>query len=212
MIRVIIGAVPAALAMFVIGFIFFASGLQNIATRSLDDLPAAAVQQSLSANLRGTGTYVIPNPDKSAQQNVMYGQGPVTTIHYNAKGFAAMDSQALLGGLIMNFIAALLIGAALIGIDRRVPDFASRARVVTILAVAAGLYMRLGEPIYHHHDWPHFIYLFVADVAALVVAGLIIARWFLPRGDSAVHAEHAVHDHPHASVAEAEARERNERA
>jgi hypothetical protein len=210
MIRVIIGAVPAALAMFVIGFIFFASGLQNLATRNLDDVPAAAVQQSLAANLKGTGTYAIPNPDKSAQQNVMYGQGPVATVHYNAKGFPAMDSQALLGGLIMNFIVALLIGAALIGMDRRVPDFASRARVVAILAVAAGIYMHLGEPIYHHHDWPHFIYLFIADVTAFIVAGLIIARWFLPRGVSAAPAVHHPHDHPHASVAEAEVRERKE--
>ena len=56
MIRVIIGAVPAALAMFVIGFIFHLSGLQNIATRGLDDLPAAAVQQNLAANQPGTGT------------------------------------------------------------------------------------------------------------------------------------------------------------
>lgn len=208
MIRVIIGAVPAALAMFVIGFIFFASGLQNIATRNLDDLQAAAVQQSLAANLQGTGTYAIPNPDRSAQQNVMYGQGPIATIHYNAKGFPAMDSSALLGGLIMNFIVALLIGAALIGIDRRVPDFASRARLVAIFAVAAGLFMHLGEPIYHHHDWPHFLYLFVADVAALIAAGLIIARWFLPRGASAPATANAAH--PHASVAEAEQRERDE--
>lgn len=181
MIRVIIGAVPAALAMFVIGFIFFASGLQNIATRSLDDAPAAAVQQSLAANLPGTGTYTVPNPEGSSAQTVMYGKGPIATVHYNMAGYPAMDAGSLLGGLVLNFIVALLIGAALIGIDRRVPDFASRARVVAILAIAAAAYMHLGEPIYYHHDWPHFIYLFVGDAAALVAAGLIIARWFLPR-------------------------------
>ncbi len=185
MIRVIIGAVPAALAMFVIGFLFFASGLQNIASRSLDDTQAAAVQQSLAANLPATGTYSVPSPDSSSQQTVMYGRGPVATIHYNSKGFAAMDAGALVGGLVMNFIVALLIGTALIGIDRRVPDFASRTKVVGILAVAASIYMHLGEPLYYHHDWGHFIYLFIADAAALIAAGLIIARWFLPKGDGA---------------------------
>jgi hypothetical protein len=44
---------------------------------------------------------------------------------------------SLIMGLVLNFIVALLIGAALIGIDRRVPDFASRYRVVVIVAVAA---------------------------------------------------------------------------
>jgi hypothetical protein len=185
MFRVIIGAVPAALAMFVIGFLFFASGLQNISTRSLDDAQAAAVQQTLASSLQGTGTYTIPNPEGSAAQTVMYGKGPIATVHYNMAGFPAMDATALVGGLVLSFIVALLIGAALVGIDRRVPDFASRARVVVIMAVAASAFNHLGEPLYYHHDWGHFIYLFVADSLALVAAGLIIARWFLPKGDSA---------------------------
>jgi hypothetical protein len=186
MLRVIIGAVPAALAMFVIGFLFFASGLQNISTRVLDDSQAAAVQQTLASTLQGSGTYVVPNPDASSAQTVMYGKGPVATVHYNSNGFASMDAGALIGGLVLNFIVALLIGAALIGIDRRVPDFASRARVVVILAVAAAALCHLKEPLFYHHSWGHLIYAFVADSLALAAAGLIIAKWFLPKGDSAV--------------------------
>jgi hypothetical protein len=30
-----------------------------------------------------------------------------------------------------------------------------------------------------HHDWTHFIYLFVADSLMLVAGGVIVA-WFLP--------------------------------
>jgi hypothetical protein len=191
MVRVIIGAVPAALAMFVIGFIFFASGLQNIAMRTLPDTQAAAVQQSLATNLPATGTYSIPNPEESSAQTVMYGRGPIATIHYNRGGFASMDAGALIGGLVLNFVVALLIGAALIGIDRRVPDFESRARVVGIVAIAASAFTHLGEPIYYHHDWVHFIYLFIADSAALLAAGLIIARWFLPRPAAGVAGETA---------------------
>ncbi len=66
------------------------------------------------------------------------------------------------------------------GIAGRVPDFASRAKAAVLFSVAAAAFMRLGEPIFYHHDWAHFIYLFIADALALSVAGLIIARWFLP--------------------------------
>jgi hypothetical protein len=192
MFRVIIGAVPAGLAMFVLGFIFFASGLQNIAIGSLPDAQAAAVRQALAANLttEGTGTYLIPNRDSSPEQASMYGDGPVATVHYNTKGFANNDSGSLIGGLVLNLIVALLIGAALIGIDRRVPDFGTRARVVGILAVAASALMHLKEPLFYHHDWPHFIYLFLADAVTLTVGGVIIARWFLPKGVSAVDDTH----------------------
>ena len=127
MIRVIIGAVPAALAMFVIGFIFFGTPLAKLGTASLDNAKAATVQQALAASIPATGTYAVPDVQTREQTN-MYSRGPIATIHYNSRGFAAMDAGALLGGLVMNFVVALLIGAALIGIDRRVPDFGSRAR------------------------------------------------------------------------------------
>jgi hypothetical protein len=56
--------------------------------------------------------------------------------------------------------------------------------VAVIIAVAAAAFVHLGEPIYWHHDWGHFIYLFVADALMLTAAGLILA-WFLPGGSAA---------------------------
>jgi hypothetical protein len=179
MARVLIGSIAAALAMFVIGFIFYATPLTRIHVGSLDNGPAAAVQQALAANVPGSGTYHVPST-ATAEQTVMYGQGPIATLHYNAKGYAAPDPKSMIGGLLLDFVTALLIGAALIGIDRRVPDFPSRARLVVLFSIAASAYLHLGEPIWYHHDWGHFIYLFIVDAATLAAGGLIIARWFLP--------------------------------
>jgi hypothetical protein len=178
--RMIIGTAVAAIAMFFIGFVFFGPlGLNHIATGTVDDTQAAAVQRALAANLPHTGTYFVPSAGSSPAQTVMYGQGPIATIHYNTAGFAAMDPGALGIGLAFNFFIALLIGIALIGIDGRVTDFGSRARVAVIIAVASAAFIHLGEPIYYHHDWPNFIYAFVADGLMLAAAGLILA-WFLP--------------------------------
>jgi len=189
MVRVIVGAAVAAVVMFIIGFIFFGPlGLSNLASRSLDDVPAATIQQTLAANLPASGTYFVPAPEHSAQQTVMYGQGPIATIHYNVGGFAAIDTTTMIVGLVFNFIVALLIGAALIGIDRRVTDFPSRAKVAVIIAVAAAAFIHLGEPIYYHHDWSHFIYLFVADALMLAAAGIVLA-WFLPNHAGAAPAD-----------------------
>jgi hypothetical protein len=185
MLRVIIGAAVAAIAMFVVGFICFGPiGLSNIASGSIGDVQAATVRDALAANLPRTGTFFVPDAETSAAQTVMYGQGPIATIHYNVGGFPAMDTNTLLMGLVFNFLVALTMGAALIGIDRRVPDFRSRSRVAIYIALAATAFTHLGEPIYYHHDWPHFIYLFVADGAALVVAALILA-WSLPASRAA---------------------------
>jgi len=178
--RVLIGSIAAALAMFVIGFIFYGTPLNRIHVGSLDNAPAAAVQQALAANVPRSGTYHVPSTVTS-EQTIMYGQGPIATVHYNTKGYAAPDPAAMIGGLLLDFVTALLIGAALIGIDRRVPDFPSRARLVVLFSIAASAYMHLGEPIWYHHDWGHFVYLFIVDALTLAAGGLIIARWFLPR-------------------------------
>lgn len=180
MIRVIIGSFVAAIAMFVIGFIFFGPlGLNGIATRSVEDTRAAAISSVLGANLPETGTYMIPNDQKSPAQTAMYGTGPIATVHYNAGGFVAGGDPATLGtGFLFNFAVALLIGLALMGIDGRVRDFGSRARVAVILALAGAAFTHLSEPIYYHHDWAYFIYVFVADALMLAAAGIIVA-WFL---------------------------------
>lgn len=178
MVRVIIGAAVAAIAMLFIGFIFFATPLARLSTAKIDDSQAASVQQTLAASLPRTGTYQVPGTDTAAQTN-MYSRGPIATIHYNIGGFAAEDATMFVFGFLFNFVVALLIGAALIGIDRRVPDFGSRSRVAVLIAVAASAFNHLGEPVYWHHDWGHFLYLFIADAAALSAAGLILS-WFLP--------------------------------
>ena len=187
MVRVIIGAAVAAVAMFFIGFIFFVTPLAKLSMAKINDSQAAAVQQALAANLPRTGTYSVPGMDTKAQTN-MFSRGPIATVHYNSGGFAAFDAPSLAKGLVLNFLVALLIGAALIGIDRRVPDLGSRARVAVIIAVAATAYNHLGEPIYWHHDWGHFLYLFIADALTLAAAGIIIA-WFLPRSRAAAPAD-----------------------
>lgn len=174
--RAIIGAVAAAVAMFILGFIFFASGLQKTVISGLEDVPAATVQQVLATSLPETGTYVVPDPEASSGQTVMYGRGPVATVHYNTSGFPAMDSSALLGGFIQMLVVTLLMAAALYLLSRHVAGFAERAKMLVLAVLAATVFMRLGDPIWYHHGWAYAIYLFVTDTISLIVAGVIILK------------------------------------
>jgi len=185
--RMLIGSVAAAVAMFITGFIFFVTPLGGLAYSTVGEQQQADIQQVLAANLaQKTGTYQIPRAEQSSRATVMYGTGPIATIHYNSRGFSASSTEQLVTGFIHELIVALLMGFALLTIAARVPDFGSRAKLVILFSVAGGVLAHLGEPIWYHHDWPHFIYLFVGDTAMLVVGGLVIARWFLPRAEPGV--------------------------
>ena len=128
--------------------------------------------------------------------------GPVATIHYNVNGqVAGMTAGLALKGLIFNFAIALAMGLGLIGIDGRVKDFGSRARVVAIIAVAAAAFAHLGIPLYYPQDWTYYVYLFLADGIALAVGGVIVA-WFI----KVEPAQAAVGEEPRETAGEDESR------
>ena len=177
--RALIGGVAAAVAMFIIGFIFFATPLYKLGTRSLDDAQAAAVQQAMAANLPATGTYFVPSGDTS-EQAVMYGRGPVATVHYNTGGFSIADPTVMVSGFLHMLVVCLLMAVSLYTLSLHIPGFGERVRLLVLGVVGAAVYMKLGDPIWYHQDWGHAIYLFIADCVSLIVAGLVILK-LLPR-------------------------------
>lgn len=182
MIRTILGGLVGGFAMYVVGFIFWGTPLSRLAFTGLDDTKSAALQQALAANLTqsGTGTYPIPWPGTQAG-TTLYGKGPIAMVHFNTDGFPVMDSGALLAGLILALVSAGIIAFALSIIAPFVTDFAARAKLVIAFSVAIPLYIHIGQPLFNHAPWPYFIYSFLCDALGFIVAGLVIARWFLPR-------------------------------
>ncbi|HKR16589.1 hypothetical protein [Rhizorhapis sp.] len=182
MVRTILGGIAGGFAMYVVGFIFWGTPLSRIALSKTGDLESATIQQALAANLTesGSGSYPIPWPG-TPQGTTLYGRGPTAMVHFNTSGFPVMDSAALLAGLILAIVSALIIAFALRTVGHYFADFGLRARLVAAFAVAIPLYIHIGQPIFNHAPWPYFVYSFVCDVLGFLAAGLVIARWFLPR-------------------------------
>lgn len=182
MVKLVLGAVAGGIAQFLVGFIFWGTPLQRLAFTRAGEMENAAVQAALAQNLTatGTGTYTIPWPG-TAQGTTLYGQGPIATVHFNVGGFPAFDSGALIGGLILSILTAFLIALALRSVAPYVTGFAERVRLVALFAAAAVLYLDLGQPVFSHYGWGYFIFAAICDLIGLVVAGAVIARWFLPR-------------------------------
>lgn len=173
--RALVGAVAAAIAMFILGFLFFATPLSGIGSRTVEDAPAAQVQASLAQNLPATGTYFVPSADTAAQ-TTLYGRGPIATIHYNSQGFAHDDAATMIGGFVHMLVVAFLMAAGLGLLSRHVFAFGDRARLLVLGVLAAMIWVHLGRPIWYHHDWSFAIYSFIADSVSLIVAGLVILK------------------------------------
>lgn len=181
MFRTIIGGLVGGVILFVAGFIFWATPLGEIPYSRATDAQNAAVQLALAQNLTpsGTGAYIIP-AHATAQGAVLYAQGPVATVHYNTAGFSPDDMTMLLPGFIAAVIAGLLMAFGLAALGGGGRSYASTARLVVLLSLGICVWEFLATPIFNHFGWRYWIYAFFTESVSLILAGLVIARWFLP--------------------------------
>ena len=77
--------VPIGIAMFIVGFLFWATPLHYLGYSRANDAQNAAVQLSLAQNLPHTGRYTVPNPASQVGANG-YSKGPIATIDFPRPG------------------------------------------------------------------------------------------------------------------------------
>lgn len=174
MVRTIVGGLLGGFALYLVGFLFWGTPLSALAFHRASAQASANLQTAMAQALTptGSGVYVIPDP-ATAQGTILYGKGPVALVHYNSAGFPVTDSAALIGGLILALVVGVVIALAL---RFAAADFGSRARAAILFALAAVLWLHIGQAVFNHAPWGYILYLAVSDFVALAVAGLIAAK------------------------------------
>jgi hypothetical protein len=197
MARTIIGGLVGGIVLFVLGYVFWATPLGDIAYKNAGDAQNAAIQTALATNLTptGTGTYIVPS-HHSAGGAVLYAKGPIATVDFNTAGFSPDDLSMLLPGFIVALASGLLFAFGLAAVGGGGRSFAGMARLVVLASLGFTTWEFLGAPIFNHFGWGYWIYAFLAESVSLIAAGLVIARWFLPRTRAAAPA----HSEPSATA------------
>lgn len=182
MTRSFLGGIVAGFILFALGFLFWQTPLSGIAYKNLPDAQGAAVQTALAQNLSqtGTGTYRVPDP-KNQQGALLFAKGPVATVDYNTDGFSPTGTAGLIPGLIIALGAGMLIAFGLGGVAAG-RTFGDLARLVVLTSLGMCAWIFLATPVANHFGWGFWIYAFVTEAISFVVAGLAVARWFVPQG------------------------------
>jgi hypothetical protein len=181
MIRTIIGGFVGGIIMFLVGYIFWATPLGEIPYLHAGDPQSTAVQLAMQQNLgpTGTGAYIIPNY-LTASGAGQYSDGPIATVHFNTQGYSRDDLSMILPGFISAVVAGLLMAFGLAAVGGGGRRFASSARLVVLFSLGITVWVILAQPIFNHFGWRYWIYSYVAESTGLILAGLVIARWFMP--------------------------------
>jgi hypothetical protein len=189
MVRTFIGGIVGGLILFVVGYIFWATPLGELPYTRTGDAQNAAVQLSLNQNLTptGTGAYIIP-AHASAEGAANYAHGPIATVYFNTSGFSPDDMSMIAPGLGLALVAGVLMAFGLAAVGGGGRSFGGTAKLVVLYSLAFTVWEYLATPVFNHYGWRFWIYAFTAETVSLILAGLVIARWFLPAERSAAPA------------------------
>jgi hypothetical protein len=182
--RLAFGSLIAAVAMFLLGFLFYGSPLFNVARVDIPADTQLAVHAALQA-LPKTGFYAVPFAESGdAALVAAHAAGPIATIHLTKPGSPVMDPSIMIAGFLHMFVSAFLLGYILWAMRGRLGEFDGRMKLVALIAFATTVYFNIGKAVWWPGGWTFNLYVAVADFTMLLAAGFIIARWFMPRSAS----------------------------
>jgi len=179
MLKLAIGAVLAAVAMFFWGFAYWGSGLVDPFAHMTVEAQDA-VTQAFTANLTADGVYFIPESQgvPEDQWAARMAAGPIAMFNYKSSGAAPMTTTMGLGFAHM-LLTALLIGAFLRYVTTA-DTYLARFKLVVCIGFIAAVFTHLGQPIWWHYPWAYSLLGAIYDFGGYVIAGAVLAYFVSP--------------------------------
>ncbi len=174
----------AAVAMFVLGAIYWMSPFPySVLGRVADDSAAAA---QLSKIFPATGTYLIPGAylDPKVAASLME-QGPSATVQFVKEGHALMAPTVMVAGFVHYWVIALLLTFFLNHIRSTFHGYSCVVKAAAVIGVLAAGLINFSDPIWWHHPWPWHLVCAAYNVLEFIVAGLVLGIFLKPAGTAA---------------------------
>lgn len=163
-----VGALVAAIVMFVLGFVFFGL-LGSMLAAPLDPARASAIQALLAEQLNATGDYMVPADEES------WMRGPSAIVKFVVAGGTNSMPVAMGLGYLHLVVSALIMG---LGLRAAGGDAGRRMSVAFWYGLAATVFMHLGDPVWYGFAWRTTLIKFAFDGIMFIAGGLVLARWF----------------------------------
>jgi hypothetical protein len=180
MFKLIVGSLLAALAMFLVGGIYWgALPLVPFGTETTqgDDSFAAA----MLAAMPKSGTYTVPDlHGDMATLEQKHLRGPIAMIHVHREGMPPMDGGMMFRGFLQGWasvaVAALLLQMVLPALR----SYGSRVWFFMLLGLVIAVFKDGAGAIWWHYGpkWATVVALY--DLLAWLAAGLVLAKFLKP--------------------------------
>ena len=169
----------AALAMFVLGTIFWMSPLPYMTLSSTANDDAAST--ALGKIFPTTGFYLVPGPHGEPKEiEAIYARGPIAFVHFVKEGFPMMEPSTFVKGYIHYFVIAVLLMIMLTKANALFDTFMCRVKFSTFIGVLGAVAICFSDPIWWHHTWGWHAMGALYTVLEFATAGAVLAKFSMP--------------------------------
>lgn len=116
---------------------------------------------------------------------VFYGSPLMAMLGLSFGDDAPPSSTTMIAGFIQLSVSAFVLGVLLWLVRDRISDMAGQMQVVIWSSITAMVFTYMGDPIWEGAGWAISIYAAVTGFIMLVVAGYVLARWFISANSAA---------------------------
>jgi hypothetical protein len=186
--RVVGGAVLAAVVLMAWGFVFWL--FLPFGKAVLQKLPGEeVVVKTLKENIPRTGVYTYPSRENTsssveAQDAIMkqHLAGPIVEIIYRKEGLDPLSPSTYGWGFAHFFVSGLLAGLLLALALPRLKSYVARVLFIFLLGAFAAFFVDLSAGIWMHHPWELPLLWAAYHGSSWLLAGLAMAAVIKPAG------------------------------
>ena len=137
MIRTVIGGLVGGIILFVVGFIFWATPLGELAFTSERRRQHAArpARAGAEPDARPAPAPTSSRPTTAPPAPRNYARGPIAIVHFNTTGYSPNDMSMILPGFIFALVSGLLIAFGLAAVGGGGRSFAASATLVVLFSL-----------------------------------------------------------------------------
>jgi len=168
--RKTLAVVSAAVAMFLLGFVYWGATKlpYSVFERTADD---AATARALHDHFRQNGTYSIPDP-RDPNAELLARSGPIAIVHVAAaEGGSLFDPKTMVVGFVHELVVAALLLALLAGVG----DFRAKLRRLALTALVGVVMIHGGDVVWWGVASSWALVVAAYDFVALLVGGIVVA-------------------------------------
>lgn len=184
--RLVIGSVVAAIALFFWGFVYWTK--LPFSGQVMKAMPGQeSYMEQVKSAVTETGVYLIPGGDEvltEAAAAERFREGPIATVIYRREGSEPMPPTTFVYGFLHMLVSALIAGIVVMTSGRR--TFFGRVMLIFWIGLFTAVWTEISDVVWYYFPWNYCLLKMGYHVSACLILAIVLGAILQPAAEPAL--------------------------